>query len=255
MLNYMCANWKMFKTRQQAAQTTSDLVTYLASSSLAGVEVVIFPPFTALETVHQILDSRPGFCLGAQNVYPAAEGAYTGEISPAMLTDHGCSYVLAGHSERRHVLVENNDFVARKVDFALQNNLKVILCIGETLQERKENRLQSVLAEQLQSALQDLQTEKIQDKLLIAYEPVWAIGTGEVARVQDIAQAHQIVRDMLQTILADFAWQIPILYGGSVKPDNSPEIMAIDNVNGLLVGGASLNADAFSQIVHSGSKA
>ncbi len=255
MQNYMCANWKMFKTRQEAAKTAAELVSALDPNALAGIQVVILPPFTALQSVHQALDSRPGFFLGGQNFYPAQEGAFTGEISVPMLLDLGCSYVLAGHSERRHILGENNQFIARKVHFALQHELKTILCIGETQEERRQSRLEQVLSTQLQSVLQGLQADQAQGMLFIAYEPVWAIGTGEVAEIQDISQAHKLIRDILDTWLGSLAREVPILYGGSVKPENSDQIMGIDNVNGLLVGGASLNVDTFSRIVQSGCQA
>ncbi|MFW6178166.1 MAG: triose-phosphate isomerase [Desulfohalobiaceae bacterium] len=255
MHNYICANWKMYKTRQEAGQTVSSLVSALQTAELTGTEVVIFPPFTALQAVAQALESRPGFLIGAQNFYPALEGAYTGEISLPMLQDLGCGYVLVGHSERRHIFAEDDAFVSRKLHFALQQGLKAILCIGETLQQRKQNQVREVLAAQLQSALQDLSPARIQDSLLIAYEPVWAIGTGEVAREKDIAEAHALVFEQLLSWFPDKGKQVPILYGGSVKPENSAQIMAIDKVHGLLVGGASLKADAFRQIVQNGCKA
>ncbi|MGM0423941.1 MAG: triose-phosphate isomerase [Thermodesulfobacteriota bacterium] len=255
MQNYICANWKMHKTKQEAAQTVSSLISALQATELTGAEVVIFPAFTALDAVVQALESRPELQLGAQNFYPALEGAYTGEISLPMLQDSGCSYVLVGHSERRHVLGEDNEFVGRKLRFALQQGMKAILCIGETLQQRKQDQVSEILSAQLQSALQDISQDRIKDSLLVAYEPVWAIGTGEVAREQDIAQAHSLVLEQLLAWFPKEGQQIPILYGGSVKPENSRQIMDIDNVHGLLVGGASLKAEAFSKIVQSGCKA
>jgi triosephosphate isomerase len=255
MQNFICANWKMHKTRQEAAQTTSSLIAELQSTELTGAEVVIFPPFTALETVAQALESRLEIQLGAQNFYPALEGAYTGEISLPMLQETGCSYVLVGHSERRHTLLEDDQFVGRKLHFALQQGLKAILCIGETLEQRKQKQVREVLAAQLQSALQDLSPDRIGNRLLVAYEPVWAIGTGEVAREQDIAQAHALVLEQLQTCFPEQGRLVPILYGGSVKPENSKQIMDIDNVHGLLIGGASLKAEAFSKIIQNSCKA
>ncbi|MFW5932505.1 MAG: triose-phosphate isomerase [Desulfohalobiaceae bacterium] len=255
MRSFICANWKMHKTRLEAGQTVSSLVSELQDTDLASTEVVIFPAFTALDVVAQALEPRPEIRIGGQNFYPALEGAYTGEISLAMLQDLGCSYVLAGHSERRHVLMEDNQLVARKLHFALQQGMKAILCIGETLEQRKQDQVRQVLGSQLQSALEGLAVESIQDRLLVAYEPVWAIGTGEVARQQDIAQAHSLVLEQLQAWFPEQAQEVPILYGGSVKPENSGQILNIDNVHGLLVGGASLKAEALGKIVQSSLKA
>ena len=250
----MAANWKMHKTQAQAKATAAQLVRSLASALPQDREVVIIPPFTALGAVAEGLGSAPGFALGGQNFYPAEQGAYTGEISPDMLLDHGCSLALAGHSERRHVLGEDNDFVAQKVRFGLDKGLRMILCIGETLPQRENNQLQSVLHAQLSSALSGLEHADLNSRLLIAYEPVWAIGTGKVAQAEDISQAHAFVRQELTSLLPHAGQLIPILYGGSVKPDNIGGIIGIDNVNGVLVGGAGLEAESMAQIVLGGTK-
>lgn len=245
----MAANWKMHKTQAQARDTASHLARILEPEPPQDREVVLIPPFTALHAVAEGLGSSPGFSLGGQNFYPADKGAFTGEISPDMLLDHGCTLALAGHSERRHVLGEDNEFVAQKVRFGLDKGLRMILCIGETLDQRDTGQLYSVLHEQLASALTGLQTPDLESRLLVAYEPVWAIGTGKVAQSADIAQAHAFVRQELSNILPQAGQDVPILYGGSVKPANIGQIIDIDDVNGVLVGGAGLEAESMAQIV------
>ncbi len=245
----MAANWKMHKTKEKAQDTAHNLISLLNKKIPEDREVLIIPPFTALDSVWEVIKNEEQFVLGAQNFFPAHDGAYTGEISPAMLTDQNCIYALVGHSERRHILGEKNDFIAKKVSFGLENGLKIILCIGETLEERKAGKLQEILYQQLEIGLQDISSKGIASRLSIAYEPVWAIGTGEVAGPKEITEAHNLVRKFLQKLFANEGEYIRILYGGSVKPDNCSEIMGLDNVNGVLVGGASLNAETFSKIV------
>ena len=245
----MSANWKMHKTLSQAAETARELVQLTETELPEDREVLLIPPFTCLRTVADVLGNRSGFSLGGQNFYPAEQGAFTGEISPDMLKDAGCSAALVGHSERRHVLGEKDELLARKVSFGLDQGLNIILCIGETLEQRKNGQLQEVLRQQLQTALTGLETPDIAQKLCIAYEPVWAIGTGEVAESDDIAQAHNLVRDNLRSLFGSSGRDIRILYGGSVKPDNTADIISIDNVEGVLVGGAGLHAESFSRIV------
>lgn len=252
MKQCMAANWKMFKTIAQAGQTARELVQQVAPSLPSDREVLLIPPFTALQAVAAALGHTPGFALGAQNFYPAEQGAYTGEIAPDMLLDAGCSHALVGHSERRHILGETDEFLAQKVSFGLQAGLKIILCIGETLEERTSGRVNEVLDRQLGSALENVSAEGIAERLAIAYEPVWAIGTGEVAQSQDIAEAHATIRDRLAAFFPGQAPELRILYGGSVKSGNASEIICIDNVDGVLVGGAGLQADSFSQIVLAG---
>ena len=245
----MAANWKMHKTQDQARETGSQLVDLLRTTLPQDREVVLIPPFTALQAVCESIDAQPGFNLGAQNLYPAEQGAYTGEICPDMLLDLGCRFALAGHSERRHILGEDDDFVARKVRFGLDKGLHMILCIGETLEQREEGLLEEVLTRQLDTALNGLPVSDIGQRLLVAYEPVWAIGTGKVAGDTDIKEAHAFVRDLLKAVLPEGGLDVRILYGGSVKPGNISQILAIDNVNGVLVGGAGLEAESFSKIV------
>lgn len=237
----IAANWKMHKTRAEARDLIKDIVDGLHTKPAINTEIVIFPPYTALDA--SLASSE--IALGAQNVYPAEQGAFTGEISTSMLQDVGCTWVLTGHSERRHILGESSIFIGKKTAFALEHGLSVILCIGETLEEREMDLLQSVLYGQIEDALYDI---KDFSHLVIAYEPVWAIGTGKVASADDIRFVHALVRGHLQKICGKN--HIRILYGGSVKPENATEILKIDNVNGLLVGGASLQAGSFLNIVH-----
>ena len=245
----MAANWKMHKTQAQARETAASLVKTLGPTLPSDREVLLIPPFTALQAVGAEIQSLPGYFVGAQNFYPADHGAFTGEISPDMLLDHGCSFALAGHSERRHVLGESNEFVGQKLRFGLDKGLGMILCIGETLTQREDGRLENVLVDQLSAALSGLQGSNLADKLLVAYEPVWAIGTGKVAQPDDIVQAHALVRQQLVTLLPQAGQSVRILYGGSVKPDNIRQIIGIDNVNGVLVGGAGLEAESMAKIV------
>ena len=250
----MAANWKMHKTQEQARETAAQLAHALDAKLPQDREVVLIPPFTALRAVAEGLGSRPDFFLGAQNFYPAEQGAYTGEINPDMLLDHGCSYALAGHSERRHVVGESNEFVAHKVRFGLDKGLRIILCIGETLAQRENGQLQEVLQGQLKTALSGLQETDLENQLLVAYEPVWAIGTGKVAKQEDIAHAHSFVREQLLALVPHAGPKVRILYGGSVKPDNIDHIIGIDNVNGVLVGGAGLEAKSMAQIAMGASR-
>jgi triosephosphate isomerase len=249
MRTLIAANWKMHMNRSQARDTAEDLAGRLEGKLPRDREVLILPPFTSLETVSRVLSGKDGFSLGAQDFYPAEEGAYTGEVSPVMLLDIGCSFALAGHSERRHVLGESDDLVGEKLAFGLEKGLHMILCVGETLEERNSGKVREILSRQLSSALKP---ERVQNSLhsglSVAYEPVWAIGTGEVARPEDIREAHATVREDLVKLLPQSGEETGILYGGSVKPDNISRILGIDNVNGVLVGGASLKADSFSAI-------
>lgn len=245
----MAANWKMFKTRQEAEATTAQLIELTAGTLPEDREILLIPPFTSIDSVARTIGTHPGFMVGAQNFYPAAHGAYTGEISPDMLLDLGCSWALVGHSERRHLFHETDELLARKVRFGLEKGLKILLCIGETLTERKQGQLETVLHKQLTFALAELKETDIAARLAVAYEPVWAIGTGEVAKIEDIKEAHSLVRSELQSLFGGSGEAIRILYGGSVKPDNVAEIIPLDNVDGVLVGGASLEAASFSRIV------
>ncbi|SDL18923.1 triosephosphate isomerase [Maridesulfovibrio ferrireducens] len=248
MKKMMAANWKMYKTRAEAKATAEDFISRIDGKLPSDREVLIAAPFTALESVGSVLAGRTGCHLCAENMYPAEEGAFTGEISPEMLKDVGCGFSLAGHSERRHVLGESSEFVGKKVAFGLKAGLSMILCIGETIEQRKAGKVQQVIDEQLEVGLSEIPANFSPDSIVIAYEPVWAIGTGEVAGMEEIVEAHGFVRKMLKNIFPEKANEIRILYGGSVKPANCAQIISLDNVDGVLVGGASLDGESFSQI-------
>lgn len=249
MKQLMAANWKMYKTRDEAVQVANALVNLVQDKLTSNREVLILPPFTALNAVSKALAAVDDFHVGGQDFYPESEGAFTGEVSPGMLQDAGARYALTGHSERRHILGESDEFVGRKTTYGLANGLSVILCVGERIEERRAGHVEAVLARQMETGLASMPPNTPAEKIVLAYEPVWAIGTGEVAGLEEILQAHAFVRKKLQLLCPAIANEIRILYGGSVKPDNASAIMALDNVDGVLVGGASLNAESFSKIV------
>ena len=208
--------------------------------------MVVFAPFTAIAEVAEAFAASRAEA-GAQDVWPAVEGAFTGEISPRMLVDAGAAWVLTGHSERRHVLGESDELVGRKTAFALEQGLKVMLCIGETLEERESGRLEAVLRRQLDSGLPG--DTALEGRFAVAYEPVWAIGTGKVAGPEEVLDTHAVVRRLLCERLGETGSRIPVLYGGSVKPANAGTLIGLDNVDGLLIGGASLDPQSFVQII------
>jgi triosephosphate isomerase len=247
MKKLMAANWKMYKTVEEGVNTAKELAGLLGSVP-GDREVLVCPSFTMLHAVSPIL-TQAGCHAGAQNFYPSKQGAFTGEVAPEQLLDLGCTHALAGHSERRHVLGEMDDLIGRKVTFGLEAGLHMILCIGETIVERRLGQIEEVLTRQLESGLADALSTARAENLSVAYEPVWAIGTGEVAGPDEILAAHAFVRAKLKSLLPQEGAHIRILYGGSVKPDNAASIIRLDNVDGVLVGGASLKADSFSQIV------
>lgn len=248
----IAANWKMYKS-------VSEALTVLASIK-AGVhqstecEVVICPPFTALHALGQALKDS-SIELGAQDMYPATEGAFTGEISPLMLKDVNCRFVILGHSERRSKFRETDEFINQKVKAALKFSLVPIVCMGETLEEREARKAFEVVKSQFDGSLLDLTAEDIQ-RSVIAYEPVWAIGTGRTATPEQAEQMHSYIRRLLHEKYGEEASsRVLILYGGSVKPDNMGALMQKPNVDGALVGGASLRAESFIQIVQNAVKA
>ena len=250
MKKLMAANWKMYKTSAEAVATVNEMAEILKGTAPEGREIAVFVPFTALEAASAAMKSIEGAATGAENVYPANEGAFTGEISPVMIKACGASWVLTGHSERRHILGESDEFVGEKTAFALQSGLRVMLCIGETLEERESGLLRNVLERQLKLGLKNVPAETPAEALAIAYEPVWAIGTGKTATNDDIVETHAICRELMREIMGAKANETPLLYGGSVKPANAGAILTLDNVDGVLVGGASLKADSFTQIIN-----
>ncbi len=243
----IAGNWKMYQTTGQAVALVERLRALLAE--IAGVDVVVCPPFTAMQAVAEALKgSQIG--LGAQNMHWEGEGAFTGEVSPVMLTDLGCRYVILGHSERRQHFGETDLNVNRKVRAALQHHLAPILCVGETLREREEGRTFPVVEGQLRGGLSDIPPQA-GEGIVVAYEPVWAIGTGHTATPEQAATVHAFIRKQLGELWGETAGRgVRILYGGSVKPDNIDALMAAPEIDGALVGGASLKADAFARIVY-----
>jgi triosephosphate isomerase len=211
-------------------------------------EVVVMPAFTALQAVSEVLKGS-AISLGAQNMHWEREGAFTGEISPAMLRDVGCTYVILGHSERRHIFEETDERLSRKCRAAFDHGLTPVFCVGETLAERESNRTLEVVERQVERALRSLEPAEVA-RMVISYEPVWAIGTGRVATPEQAEEVQQFLRKRVGvTHGEDAARVVRILYGGSVNPENTPGIMAQADVDGVLVGGASLKADAFLKIV------
>lgn len=246
----IAGNWKMNLTAEQSKALIKELIP--SSQSLTSTEVWVAPSFPSLSAVHEAI-SGTGIKLGAQNVHWESKGAFTGEISPSMLAEFGCSFAIIGHSERRHLLRETDEIIAKRVEGAIKANLVALLCIGETLEERENGTTEQVLERQLETALSSLpKVEGTASKLVIAYEPVWAIGTGKVASIQEITHAHQFVYEQVRSI--GFAHPIPVLYGGSVTPANFGEIVEIREVDGALVGGASLEAGKFAELIRLGEK-
>lgn len=239
------ANWKMNKTVSDATVLVEKFLE-IAPLSLQ-VEVALAPPFVALYTVGALLANTP-YKFAAQNVFWESEGAYTGEISPPMLRDLGCHYVILGHSERRQIFRETNGEVNNKVLSVLKHNLFPILCVGETLGERENNRITAVIKEQLLTSLRGVSDQEIQN-VTIAYEPVWAIGTGHAASVAQVEEVHQFIR---KTIDSQWGQQLDtrILYGGSVSPTNAGELFGSDQVNGALVGKACLDPESFAKLIN-----
>lgn len=231
----LAANWKMNKNEEDAKLFCQNFISSLPSRALQYV--LIAPPFTLLKTVLEAVSSTP-IQVCAQNCHWEEAGAFTGEISPAHLKDLKICWTIIGHSERRNVFFENQEIVDKRLKGALKNKIKVIYCIGEKLEERENGKTFKVIENQLK-VFQDL--KEYHQNIVIAYEPVWAIGTGVVARIEQIDEVHSLIKKIYPTI--------PILYGGSVNEKNVEEIMGLENVNGALVGGASLIADKFSQIV------
>ncbi len=243
----MAANWKMHKT---IPETISFLDSFmpLVKELQGDREIVLAPSFIGLETVCRALRGRKNMSVGAQNMYFEEKGAFTGEISPVMLQDLGVTWVIIGHSERRHVFGETDEFIARKIVSALAHELKPIFCIGEKLEQRDAGTTVSVLEDQLSTGLSGVKPEQM-EKVTVAYEPVWAIGTGKTATPDQAQDAHQAVRKWIaEHFNSGVADQIRILYGGSVKPGNVDELMALPDVDGALVGGAALEADSFAAI-------
>jgi triosephosphate isomerase (TIM) len=243
----LAANWKMYKT---VAETCDFLKVFLPLvNNLTEREIVIAPPFTALSAACEIIKESGLVTLAAQNMYFEQKGGFTGEISSIMLKEFGVKWVILGHSERRHIFGEENSLISLKVKSALENDLLPILCIGEKLEERESGLTHEILEKQLSAGFSEVGSEEA-GNVVIAYEPVWAIGTGKTATPDQAQGTHIHIRSWLtDRFNSDIAGQIRILYGGSVKPENVNELMALPDVDGALVGGASLRPGSFGQIV------
>ena len=246
----IAGNWKMHKDHLEAIQLVQRLAYHLDEKDYDGQDIVVCPSFVALRSVQTLIDSdHLPIDLGAQNCHWENEGAFTGEVSPTMLARLDVDYVICGHSERRALFDETDEVVNRKVKAVQKQEMRPILCVGETLEERQADRAQEVVVGQLRGSLSGVKVADPED-LVVAYEPVWAIGTGETATKEDAQEMCAAIRAELAEIYdADTAAGIRIQYGGSVKPGNIRELMAQDDIDGALVGGASLNSDDFALIV------
>jgi len=239
MRRIIAGNWKMNGKRENLLEIKKISNEFARSK----IEIIICPPFTLLSAASEIAKN---VYLGAQNLHPESEGAYTGEISADMLVDLGVKYSIIGHSERRNEHNETNEIVARKVKISLEKKLQTIICIGETELQRTENSTLEILEQQL---LESLGNNTNSEKLIVAYEPIWAIGTGLIPKVSEISKIHDFLRMRLVELYGSNASNIPLLYGGSVNGSNALEIFKVNNVNGALVGGASLSFEKFAPII------
>lgn len=248
---FIGGNWKMNGSLAELSQLTSNISASLNDFNAPGVmpDVAVFPSFVYLPHIASLL-SESFIKLGAQNHADQEKGAFTGEISPAMLKEIGCEYALLGHSERRHIYHETSAQIAQKFVLSQQHNLKPILCVGETLEERESDRTAEVVLKQLQVVIDEAGIESFQQAVL-AYEPVWAIGTGKTASPEQAQEVHQLLREHFAKQDAKIAAGLRIIYGGSVKPGNAAEIFAKPDVDGGLIGGASLVAEDFVKICQS----
>lgn len=242
----IAGNWKMYKTNAEAVEFLTKLKNLTAG--IKDVEIVIGAPFTALsDAVKAVAGSNVK--IAAENVYPKNEGAYTGEISPTMLKSIGVSHVIIGHSERREYFKESDEFINEKIKVVLENDMTPIFCIGEKLEERDEGKTLEVNSLQIKKGLKDLTKEQAK-KVIVAYEPVWAIGTGKTATPEMAQETHKDIRNVLTSMFGkDIAEEITIQYGGSMKPENAKDLLAQSDIDGGLVGGASLKADSFFEII------
>ncbi|NIA06745.1 MAG: triose-phosphate isomerase [Actinobacteria bacterium] len=248
---FIAGNWKMNLSVETATALAAELAARVSADS--SVDIALCPPFVYIAAVRRALDGSV-IATGAQDVYHESQGAFTGQISPGMLLDIGCEYVIIGHSERRHTITppEDDCIINRKLLAALGSGLKVILCVGETLDQRQQDQTESVLDKQLTDGLANLASPSAAT-LVIAYEPVWAIGTGQTATTAQAQEAHAFIRSRLAELLnPDVASAVRIQYGGSVKPDNALDLLSQPDVDGALVGGASLKAADFLAIIDAG---
>ncbi|MBN1806948.1 MAG: triose-phosphate isomerase [Sedimentisphaerales bacterium] len=245
---FVAGNWKMNTNSSGSVDLARGIVSGVTETASVNVTMAVFPPFVYLQSVIAAVGAS-SVGVGAQDVYFEPDGAFTGEISVSMLKDIGCTYCLCGHSERRHVIGETDELINKKLTAAIIGGLLPILCVGELLAERKDSKTNDVVSRQLKNGLAGLGEEKV-SAVTVAYEPVWAIGTGLTATPQQAQEVHGFIRKLLADMYGDsLAEEIRIQYGGSVKPDNAAELMAQPDIDGLLVGGASLKSDSFLAII------
>lgn len=244
----IAGNWKMYKTLAEAIELANGLKRELFELNFEEIEIVICPPFTALSEVGEVI-SDSNIQLGAQDAYWQDEGAFTGEVSPLMLKDAGCRFVIIGHSERRQYFGETNETVNKKIKITLKHNLIPIICVGETLEEREGDETFKILDDHICTGLKEINGNEIL-KAVIAYEPVWAIGTGKTATALQAQETQKYIRNLLKNMYnEDIANAVRIQYGGSVKPENITALMSEPDIDGALVGGASLSVETFVDIV------
>ncbi len=245
----IAGNWKMHKDLSESQNLISKLINELRKEDV-NCDIIICPPFTSLSEAAGLVKNTK-VKLGAQNMHYEDKGAFTGEVSAAMLKSVGCEYVILGHSERRAIFSESDEMINKKIKKALGSGLRPIFCIGETLQQRESGTMNDVIKRQVTDGLQHVSTGEM-EKIIIAYEPVWAIGTGVTATPQQAQEVHVYVRQLINNIFGDdTAEKLIIQYGGSVKPDNAAELLSQSDIDGALVGGACLEADSFLKIIKS----
>jgi len=236
---FIAGNWKMNKGGKEAVEIAKKIKEGIQDDK---VDVMIAPPFTAISDVGKVLEG--GFVkLGAQNMYFEEQGAFTGEISPLFLLDYGVKFVILGHSERRKIFVEDDNLIAKKMESALRFNLTPIICLGETLSERENGKTFAVIEQELNAIIPIITGSR--KKVIFAYEPIWAIGTGKVATPEEAVEMHKFIRNKL----GEYGKEVRILYGGSVKPENAELLLKEEEIDGALVGGASLNPESFLSII------
>jgi len=244
---FIAGNWKMYKNCYEAVETAKKLVKIL--HGINHVDIMIAPPFTALLSVYEVVKESP-VTIGAQNLFWEKEGAYTGEISPGMIVSSGCRYVIIGHSERRQYFGETDKTVNKKIRSAVNNGLVPVICVGETEKDRDAEETFNILDKQIKMGLEGFSPDDLQH-MILAYEPVWAIGTGKTATSAQAQEVHQFLRNLIENLFGKkIAGSIRILYGGSVKPENIGELMSMPDIDGALVGGASLDAEKFAGIIN-----
>jgi len=243
---FIAGNWKMFLNKESGRILAKTLAE--ETRDINDRNILVCPSFPFLSDIADALKGS-NIKLGAQNMYYEKEGAFTGEVSADMLLSVACEYVILGHSERRHVFGESDELINKKLLAAIENNLKPILCVGELLEEREEARTEDVINRQIKNGLKNVLDSEM-DSVIVAYEPVWAIGTGKTATPEDANTVHEFIRSTISdSYNRDVADNLIVLYGGSVKPKNVDDLMAKDNIDGALVGGASLKADSFLRII------